>query len=85
MLNDLAPYRMFNAITQKERWLVAKLWPTIKKRLEEKFDTQFALDKDYNIYYDNSKATKDEVLKVSGEVFMEYYRNLINNNERKQN
>ena len=83
MLNDLAPYRMFNAFTQKEKWLVKKLWPTIKQRCEEKFNTSFELDEDFNVYYDNNKATKDEVLKVSGKVFMDYYRNLINNIETK--
>lgn len=73
MLNDLAPYRMFNAITEKEKFVIKKLWPIIKQRLEEKFKTEFVLDEDYNIYYDNEKATKDQVLRVSGDVFMDYY------------
>lgn len=77
-LNDLAPYRMWNAITEKEKWLCNKLWPIIKQRLEEKFKTEFVLDEDFNIYYDNEKATKDQVLRVSGEVFMDYYRGILN-------
>lgn len=77
MLNDLAPYRLFNAITQKEKWLAKKLWPTMKQRLEEKFKTQFNLDDDFNIYYDNQKATKDQVLKITGQVFMDYYNSRL--------
>ena len=77
MLNELAPYRIFNAITQKEKWLVDKLWPEMKRRLEERFQTEFNLDEDFNIYYDNEKATKNEVLTVTGTVFMDYYNSRL--------
>ena len=72
-MNDKSPFRLFNALSQKERDIFQALWPKMKERLQKQFDTKFDLDFDYVLYYDNQKATKQAVLDCIGLVFHQYY------------
>lgn len=70
-MNETPPYRLFNAFTYKEKKIIEQYWPIIEERLKQKYQTEFVLDKNYVLHYDKEKATKDDVLKVVGQVFIE--------------
>lgn len=70
-MNEIPPYRLFNALSYKEKKIIEQYWPIIEERLKQKYQTEFVLDKNYVLHYDKEIATKDEVLKVVGQVFIE--------------
>lgn len=71
--NSTPPFRLFNALTKKEIDIFQTLWPRMVEKLQKRFNTEFKIDFDFNIYYDKQKATKEEVLSTIGEVFHQYY------------
>ena len=74
-LNNKPPYLLYNVYTKKEKEIYDQIVPILKKRLEEKFNTEFTIDNEYIINYDPTKATKDEVMAVNSQVFKYYYQN----------
>lgn len=72
-INTTPPYRIYNAlsIVEEERFKLIK--PKIIQKLTETFHTTFEIDKDYNIHYDKNVATKQQVIRVMGEAFHQYY------------
>lgn len=74
-LNYNPPYVLYNVYTKKDREIYDQIVPQLKRRLEEKYQTEVTIDKDYIINYDKTKLNKDQVMKVSGQVFKDYYLN----------
>lgn len=72
-INNKPPYLLYNVYSQKDRDLYDQIVPQLKKRLEEKFKTEFTIDNEYVINYDPTKATKEEVMKINSQVFHDYY------------
>ena len=73
MMNQIPPYRMCNAITEKEQKLYIQLWPKMKQKLENKFERPFGLDINFMLYYNPQGLTKNQVLSVISQVFKQYY------------
>lgn len=73
VIKDKPPYLLYNVYSQKDRDLYDQIVPQLKKRLEEKFKTEFTIDNEYVINYDPTKATKEDVMKVNRQVFHDYY------------
>ena len=72
-LNDQPPYLLYNVYSQKERDLYDQIVPQLKRRLEEKFKTEFTIDENYIINYDPTKATQPQVMEINSQVFHDYY------------
>ena len=72
-LNDQPPYLLYNVYSQKERDLYDQIVPQLKRRLEEKFKTEFTIDENYIINYDPTKATQPQVMEINRQVFHDYY------------
>lgn len=50
--NSTPPFRLFNALTKKEIDIFQTLWPRMVEKLQKRFNTEFKIDFDFNIYYD---------------------------------
>lgn len=74
-LNSTPPYRMWNGITSIEQKRIKDIIPEFLRRLKEQHNIEATIDEEYNIMYDPSTITKEQIMVINNSVWKDYYLN----------